>query len=313
MSAEPVIDGIYEIHDDRFRECVETVELLETIAGGCRWSEGPVYFPAHRSLLWSDIPNDRVLRYDEIEGRVAVLRQPAGFANGHTRDREGRLIACEQGPRHVVRTEHDGSRTVLAARYGPHRLNSPNDVVVASDGAVWFTDPTYGIDSDYEGHRATSEIGRSNLYRIDPSTGACELRGDDFSQPNGLAFSPTGDMLYVVDSGATHAPGGPRNIRRFTVDASTSLTGGEVIAECTEGVFDGLRTDEDGRLWVAAGDGVRCFLPDGTHLGTILVPEITANVEFGGPRGNALYICATTSLYRVLLRIRGARSAPREA
>lgn len=298
---------LLEVLDARFAECAEFTEHLETVATGCRFTEGPVYFPAHRYLVWSDIPNDRMLRYDELNGSVSVFREPAGFANGNTRDGQGRLITCEQGARQVVRTDHDGTRVVLADTFDGKRLNSPNDVVVAGDGAIWFTDPTYGIDNNYEGQRADSEIGRANLYRIDPNTANCELKADDFAQPNGLAFTNDGATLYVSDTGYTHNPQGPRHIRRFAVASDSQLSGGDVIAECNSGVFDGFRLDEDGRIWTSAGDGVRCLLPDGTHIGTIHCPELVANVEFGGPRNNLLYICATSSVYRVMLRVRGNR------
>lgn len=300
-------EALFEVLDARFTECVEMTEHLETIAAGCRFTEGPVYFPAHRYLVWSDIPNDRMLRYDELSGSVSVFREPAGFANGNTRDGLGRLITCEQGARQVVRTEYDGTRVVLADRFDGKRLNSPNDVVVAGDGAIWFTDPTYGIDNNYEGQRADSEIGRANLYRIDPDTAKCELKADDFAQPNGLAFTNDGAALYVSDTGYTHDDQGPRHIRRFAVSGDGQLSGGVVIAECNSGVFDGFRLDEDGRIWTSAGDGVRCLLADGTHIGTIRCPEPVANVEFGGPRNNLLYICSTSSVHRVMLRVRGNR------
>lgn len=298
---------LFEVLDTRFAECAEMTEHLETIATGCRFTEGPVYFPAHRYLVWSDIPNDRTLRFDELNGSVSVFREPAGFANGNTRDGLGRLVTCEQGSRQVVRTEHDGTRVVLADRFDGKRLNSPNDVVVADDGGVWFSDPTYGIDNNYEGRRADSEIGRANLYRIDPVTAKCELRADDFAQPNGLALTIDGTTLYVSDTGYTHDPEGPRHIRRFAVGSNGRLSRGEVVAECTSGVFDGFRLDEDGRIWTSAGDGVRCLLPDGTHIGTIRCPESVSNVEFGGLRNNLLYICCVSAVYRVMLRVRGAR------
>jgi gluconolactonase len=300
-------DELFEVIDDRFTQCAVVTERLETIATGSRFTEGPVYFPAHRYLLWSDIPNDRIMRYDEINGTVAVYREPAGFANGNTRDLQGRLVTCEHAERRIVRTEHDGTLTVLADSFEGRRLNSPNDVVVADDGAVWFTDPTYGIDSIYEGGRAAGEIGRCNVYRIDPVTLACEARAEDFAQPNGLAFSPDGRVLYVADSGYSHDPAGPRHIRRFDVGPDGRLSSGDVVADCPAGVFDGFRIDEDGRMWTSAADGVRCLLPDGTHIGTIRCPESVANVEFGGPRGNLLYICGTTTMYRMMLAVRGAR------
>jgi gluconolactonase len=296
----------YEILDERFGRYVRTSARVEKLYEGSRWAEGPAYFAAGRYLVWSDIPNDRMLRWDETTGTVGVFRAPAGYTNGHTVDREGRLVSCEHGARRVTRTEYDGSITVIADHFEDQRLNSPNDVVVASDGAVWFTDPTYGIDSDYEGYRAESEIGASNVYRVDPETGACAVAADDFVRPNGLAFSPDERRLYVSDTGMTHVPDGPRHIRVFEVGAGGALAGGEVFATCTAGMFDGFRFDEEGRLWAGAGDGVHCYDSDGTLLGKVRVPETVANVAFGGPRRNRLFICATTSLYAVLLPFAGA-------
>jgi gluconolactonase len=294
--------------DGRFQSLVNGNARLEHLYQGSRWAEGPAYFPAGRYLVWSDIPNDRMLRYDETSDAVSVFRQPAGYSNGNTVDREGRLVTCEHGNRRVTRTEHDGSTTVLASHYDGRRLNSPNDVVVRSDGSIWFTDPSYGIDSDYEGHRAESEIGACHVYCVDPRTGDVRIAADDFVRPNGIAFSPDERRLYVADTGASHGKDGPRHIRVFDVDPDGRLSGGEVFATCTSGLFDGFRLDADGRIWTSAGDGVHCYDPDGTLLGKILVPEVVANVAFGGPKRNRLYICATTSLYAIMLQINGAKT-----
>ena len=247
-----------------------------------------------------------MLRWDETTGTVGVFRSPAGYTNGHTVDREGRLVSCSHGARRVERTEHDGTITTVVDRFDGMRLNSPNDVVVASDGAVWFTDPTYGIDSDYEGYAAQGEIGASNVYRVDPGSGECAVAADDFVKPNGLAFAPDERRLYVSDTGTTHVLDGPRHIRVFEVGADWALSGGEVFATCDAGIFDGFRFDGEGHLWTSAGDGVHCYHPDGTLLGKVLVPEGVANVVFGGPRRNRLFICATTSLYSVMLGVTGA-------
>lgn len=291
------IPAVFETLDDRFRAC-RGDDWFERLFQGCRWAEGPVYVPAGRYLVWSDIPNDRMLRWDETTGTVGVFRQPAGYSNGATLDRCGRMVHCEQGSRRVTRTEHDGSITVLADRYEGRRLNSPNDVVVASDRSIWFTDPSYGIDSDYEGHRAESEIGACNVYRIDPDGGRCELVADDFVRPNGLAFSTDERHLYIADTRVNH-------IRVFDV-AEGRLTGGRLFAECTSGVFDGLRLDRDGRVWAAAGDGVHCFDPDGTLIGKLRLPEPVSNLCFGGPKNNQLFVTATTSVYSILLTVNGA-------
>ena len=294
----------FEILDERFGRCVKTSARVERLHEGCRWAEGPAYFPAGRYLVWSDIPNDRQLRWDETTGVTGVFRQPAGYTNGNTVDRQGRLVSCEHGGRRVSRTEHDGSITVVADRYEGLRFNSPNDVVVKSDGSVWFTDPAYGIDSDYEGHKAESEIGACHVYRVDPATGAVDVVADDFDRPNGLAFSPDERRLYVSDTGGPHT----RHIRVFDVADDGRLAGGDVFATCTVGVFDGFRLDDVGRIWTSAGDGVHCYHPDGTLLGKVRVPEVVANVVFGGPKRNRLFICGTTSLYSVLLPVTGVKT-----
>jgi gluconolactonase len=294
--------------DKRFAPLVNSNARLERLYEGCRWAEGPAYFPAGRYLVWSDIPNDRMMRYDETSGTVSVFRHPAGYSNGNTVDREGRLVTCEHGNRRVTRTEHDGSITVIADSFEGKRLNSPNDVVVSSDGAIWFTDPAYGIDSDYEGHKAESEVGACYVYRVDPWSGEVRVVADDFVRPNGLAFSPDERRLYIVDTGATHVPDGPRHMRVFDVTAEGRLSGGAVFATCTSGLFDGFRLDVEGRIWTSAGDGVHCYAPDGTLIGKILVPEVCANVVFGGIKRNRLYICGTTSLYAMMVQTNGAKT-----
>lgn len=295
----------FEVRDARFRALVLGNVHVERLHTGCRWTEGPAYFPAGRYLVFSDIPNERMMRFDETDGSVSVFRQPSAFSNGNTCDPQGRLVTCEHGGRRVTRTEHDGSITVLADAFEGKRLNSPNDVVVRSDGSVWFTDPTYGIDSDYEGRAAASEIGASHVYRIAPD-GTVSAVATDFVKPNGLAFSPDERMLYVADTGATHVPDGPRHIRRFAVsEDGARLIGGDVFATCELGLFDGFRFDRAGNLWTSAGDGVHVYAPDGALIGKIRIPEVVANLCFGGPRRNRLYICGTTSLYAVYVRTTG--------
>jgi gluconolactonase len=289
----------FEVLDERFRG-YRGDRWLECLYTGCRWTEGPAYFPAGRYLVFSDIPNDRTLRWDEATNAVGVFRQPAGHANGHTVDRQGRLVSCEQGPRRVTRTEHDGSVSVLADNWDGKRLNSPNDIVERADGSLWFTDPSYGIDTDYEGFRADSEIGACQVYRLDPASGAVQVVADDFDRPNGLAFSADERKLYIVDSRRQH-------MRVFEVTSEATLGGGEVFATCDAGNFDGIRLDAHGRIWGAAPDGLHCFDPDGTLIGKLHVPEIVANFTFGGAKRNQLFICATTSLYSILVNFNGAR------
>jgi gluconolactonase len=299
------MSDVFEVLDPRFRECIKASARLDHLYDGCRWAEGPAYFAAGRYLVWSDIPNDRMLRYDEASDRVGGFRAPAGYTNGHTTDPEGRLVSCEHGARRVTRTEHDGSITVLADRFQGKRLNSPNDVVVHSGGAVYFSDPAYGIDSDYEGYAAEPELRACYVFRIDPS-GKVTIAADGFDRPNGLAFNRDESKLFVSDTGVS-----PSHMRVFDVGLDGSLTGGDVFATCTVGGFDGFRFDRGGRIWSSAGDGVHCLAPDGTLIGKVRVPEEVANVCFGGPKRNRLYICATTSLYAVLLPVNGAIGWPR--
>jgi len=297
----------YEVLDERFRSCFNRTSHVERLWTGARWTEGPVYFPAGRYTLFSDIPNDRIMRYDETDGSVSVFRTPCGYANGHTVDRQGRLVSCEHGGRRVSRTEHDGRITVIADNYQGKPLNSPNDVVVKSDGSIWFTDPPYGILSDYEGHKAEPENGNF-VYRVDGQTGNIGVVADDFIRPNGLAFSRDEKQLYIVDSAGGRTKGQPKHIRVFDVSDDGTLSAGKEFADCTAGRFDGMRFDDAGRLWAATDDGVHCIDKDGTLIGKIKIPEICANVVFGGPKRNYLYICATNSLYGVMLTVNGHRT-----
>lgn len=297
MAASDTIPMQLEVLDERFRDCHGDRHVERLWTGG-RWLEGPVYLPAGRFLLFNDIPNDRTLRWDETTGAVGVFREPSSYANGHSLDAQGRVLTCEQGHRRVTRTEHDGSRTVLAERVDGRRLNSPNDVVARSDGSVWFTDPPYGILSDYEGVRAEQEIEGCHVYRVDPADGSVRVVADDFDRPNGLAFSLDEEQLYVVDSGRDH-------VRRFAVKDG-GLAGGEVLAACTAGSFDGIRLDTQGRIWGAAADGVHCLDPDGTLIGKLRLPEVCSNLTFGGRKRNRIFVCATTSVYSALLSVNGA-------
>jgi gluconolactonase len=290
--------GIYEVLDERFRPCANGDGQLEVLYDGCRWAEGPIYLPAWRQLVWSDLPNDRLLRWDEVTGAVGVFRSPAGFVNGNTLDRQGRLVSCEQGNRRVTRTEHDGSVTVLADGFEGKRLNSPNDATVKSDGSIWFSDPDFGLTSDYEGHRGESEIGACNVYRVDPESGEVRLVADGLLGPNGLVFTPDEQRLLVSDSRARH-------VKSFPVHGDGTLGPGEVLVECPDGT-DNIRLDVDGRLWVGAFEGgVQCFAPDGTLIGRVRVPETTANITFGGARRNRMFIAANTTLYSLVMSVTG--------
>jgi gluconolactonase len=303
-----MISEDFEIVDKRFMACVLFNVRAEKLFTGCRWAEGPAWFGGGRYLIWSDIPNDRMLRFDECDGRVSVFRQPSLNSNGNTVDREGRLVSAEHRGRRISRTEHEGRIITLADRWQGKRLNSPNDLVVKSDGSVWFTDPSYGIDWEYEGERAESEIGACHVYRIDPASGEVAVAADDFEKPNGIAFSPDESRLYVVDTGISHREDGPRHIRVFEIDADgRTLRGGEVFASCEAGVFDGLRVDTEGRVWTSTAEGVHCYLPSGDLIGKIRIPEVVANCTFGGAKKNRLFICGTTSLYSIFVNANGAQ------
>src|SRR5579871_6929655 len=287
---------------------------VERLATGFRWAEGPVYFPAGRYVLFSDIPNNRIMRYSEDDGHLSVYRQPSMNSNGNTIDREGRLVTCEHSGRRVTRTELDGSITVIADKYNGKKLNSPNDVVVASDGSIWFTDPGYGIGGYYEGLKATPEQEKHNVYRVDPKSGDIKMVVDDFVEPNGLCFSPDEKKLYICDTGFTDGPDNPSHIRVFDVDlAAAKLSNSKVFAEMPKpSITDGMRCDTAGRIWCSVGwgdpneDGVRCYMPDGDLLGKIHIPETVANVCFGGQQRNRLYICGSSSLYAVYTSAQGA-------
>ncbi|MEV0894123.1 SMP-30/gluconolactonase/LRE family protein [Promicromonospora sp. MEB111] len=288
----------WERHDDRFAP-VRGDTFAEVLFDEGSWLEGPAYSPAWRTLLFSDIPNDRVLAWDEATGGVGVWRSPGGYANGRTVDRAGRMLQCEHGTRSVTRTEPDGTVTTLADRWQGKRLNSPNDLVEHSGGSIWFTDPTYGIQSDYEGFAATPEIGGTHVYRRDPD-GSLTRVTDDFAGPNGLAFSADERTLYVADSERKH-------LRRFDVAPDLTLTGGEVLATCDAGTFDGVRVDDGGRIWAAAHDGLHCLDPDGTLLGKLLLPEVCSNLTFGGAKRNVLFVTATNLLLSIRVTVTGLR------
>jgi len=298
--------GEFEIHDGRFRRYALPGSRLEKLAGGFGFIEGPVWFADGEFLLFSDIPNDRMYRWVEGLG-CSVFRAPSRFSNGNTRDLQGRLVTCEHGSRTVTRTELDGSVTVLADRYRGKRLNSPNDAAVKSDGSVWFTDPPYGILSDEQGHKAESEIGACLVFRLDPSTGDLEAVAEDFSKPNGIAFSPDERLLYVSDTGYSHDKALPRWIRVFDVEDGRRLENGREFARIDKGVADGFRLDADGNVWTSARDGAQCFSPRGELLGKVLVPETVANLTFGGPERNRLFLTASTSLYAIRVGARGAQ------
>ena len=299
-------DNTYEIIDEKFRTFIIENVKLETLATGMRWCEGGVWFGDSEQFLWSDIPNNKIMRWSEAHG-VSAYRAPSNKANGQTRDREGRLVTCEHTGRRVTRTEHDGTITVIADHYDGKRLNSPNDVVVKSDGSVWFTDPPYGIIDNYYGRVAQQEQAGQYVFRFDPNGGTLDVMSGDLIRPNGLCFSPNESILYVSDTSLSHDPYGNRHIRAFNVHDGNRLSGGEVVVDVTPGVSDGFRCDSEGNIWTSAGDGVHCYTPEGMLLGKILISEMVANVTFGGRWKNRLFICATTSVYAIYLKREGVQ------
>ena len=293
--------------DPRFQSVLSLDAALEPLCTGAVWSEGPVWLEPSQTLVWSDIPNNRMLAWNAVHG-MTTFRPLSHFSNGNTLDRDGRMVTCEHGRRCVSRTEHDGTVTVLVDRYQGHRLNSPNDVVVKSDGTIWFTDPSYGIMSDREGYKADSELDdHCYVFCFDPATSALRIVEDSFAKPNGLAFSPDEKKLYVTDTSASHDADGNHHIRVFDMTDDSRLVNGRVFAEVNPGLPDGFRLDSEGRLYVSSEDSIQVFDPDGTLLGKIPVPEKIANCVFGGTVGNELFIVASTSLYRIRLNTVGTR------
>ncbi len=301
---DPAIEAV----DPRFDKYHLKQSAVERLFTGCRWAEGPVWFGDGRYLLWSDIPNNRMLKWEEETGNVSIYRHPSNYANGNTRDRNGRLVTCEHGGRRVTRTEHDGRISVIADSWQGKPLNSPNDVVVKSDGSVWFSDPVFGISGDYEGHRAEPQVGQ-NVYRVDPDTGDARVVVDNVLGPNGLCFSPDESILYIVESRGEPT----RKILAYDVSKDgLGIENGRVLIDAGEGTPDGMRCDVDGNLWCGWGmgsealDGVFVFAPDGSQIGRIALPERCANVCFGGLKRNRLFMAASQSIYALYVNTAGA-------
>jgi gluconolactonase len=298
-----------EQYDKRFVWLINGSCEKELLFTGCRWAEGPVWFNDGNYLVWSDIPNNRMLRWvpDGINGSVSVFRTNSNYSNGNTRDREGRLVSCEHGGRRVTRTEADGSITVIADSYKGKRLNSPNDVVVKSDGTIWFTDPPYGILSDYEGHKSEIEQDGFYVYRFDPKSGKLTVVVDDIERPNGLAFSPDESELYVADSASSHDGDKARHIHAFKVGKDNSLKGGKPRFNFPDGVPDGFRVDTVGNVWSSAGPAIYVFASSGDVLGKIKFPQTVSNLVFGGPKRNRLFVTCTNELYSVYVTVTGVQ------
>ena len=294
-----------ESYDPRFEQLVLFNAELELLAEGFRWLEGPVWFGDHRCLLFNDIPNNRTHRWSEVHG-VSTFADPSHYANGQSRDRQGRLIQCHHRSRSLTRLEHDGTITTLVREARGHRLNAPNDVVVKRDGSIWFSDPLYGLMNDYEGGRQDSEQPPA-VYRLDPESGAITAVATDFDGPNGLAFSPDEQLLYVAESGAPGASEPRQYIRRFRVNSDgQTLSGGEPFHKINPGWADGFCVDEHGNLWCGAADGVHVIAPDGVLIGKVLVPRRVSNVCFGDRHGLRLFLCASSALYALFTNTRSA-------
>ncbi|MBZ5670991.1 MAG: SMP-30/gluconolactonase/LRE family protein [Acidobacteriia bacterium] len=306
-------DPAIEIVDPRFEKYRVGNAAIERLYTGARWSEGPVWFGDGRYLVWSDIPNNRMLRWLELTGEVSVFRYPSNYTNGNTRDKQGRLISCEHDARRVTRTELDGTITVLIDHYQSKPFNAPNDVVVHSNGSIWFTDPGYGIMGNYEGHKAAFELP-ANVYRLDPKSGEVAVVVGDMRRPNGLCFSPDETKLYIVDTGMTDGPQYPHNIRVYDVVEGARLANGRVFVEMGAGLADGIRCDVDGNVWAGTGwggedfSGVQVLAPEGKLIGKVHLPEICANICFGGAKRNRLFMVASTSLYSVYVGTQGAQT-----
>jgi gluconolactonase len=307
----PYPDPAVEVIDPRFAQYKVGNAAVERLYTGTRWAEGPVWFGDGCYLLFSDIPNNRMLRWLEDTNEVSVFRSPSNYSNGNTRDREGRLVTCEHDTRRVTRTEHDGTITVLADSFQGKKFNAPNDVVVHSDGGIWFTDPGYGIMSNYEGHKGQLDLP-CNVYRLDPKTHDLTVAASDMDKPNGLCFSPDEKKLYIVDTGAPKRPTDPRPIRVYDIVDGKQLKNGRQFANLFPVSSDGIRCDVDGNVWSAAGwgqdgfNGVHVFAPDGTLIGKIHLPETCANLCFGGTKKNRLFMAASQSLYAVYVNTEGA-------
>lgn len=294
------------VRDPRFERLVPPEAELVWLADGTIWAEGPVYLPDEDALVWSDTRSDVALHWSASDGAVRDLYRPSDFSNGHTLDHDGRILACEHGTRRVARYEADGSRSTVVDRYEGKRFNSPNDIVVASDGAIWFTDPPYGIISDAEGHKADSELGHCYVFRFDRASGELAIVSDALVDPNGLAFSTDESTLYVSDTSRARFPDGNHHILAFDVVDGRTLARPRIFAVIEQGLSDGFRVDVEDNVWTSAGDGIHVLDRDGLELGRLLVPEPVSNCTFGGPDGRRLFITASTTLWSIDVGIRGA-------
>jgi len=304
----------YKVFNDKFYNFININKLPERLCTGFAWTEGPVYFSEIETLFFSDIPNNRVMKWKADIG-VSEFMKPSEYINGNIRDKNGNLVSCEHGGRRIIRHYSDGSVDVIANSYEGKRLNSPNDLVMSSDGAIWFTDPPYGINSNAEGYKAKSDLGLNYVFRIDPGTRGVEVVADDFDKPNGIAFSPDEKIIYIADSGAINGASdssfnkdAPHHIRAFDVVDGHKLINNRLFVDIDFGVPDGLKVDSEGYVWTSAADGVHCYSPEGELYGKIILPEVAANLVFGGQDGSFLFVTASTSVYGITTTRSGASS-----
>ena len=300
-----MIKGI-EIYDDRLKSLLAPNASLQKLANGAVHGEGPVYFHEDDSVIWSDAHNNRLFRWSPTDGNK-IIRQPSHYQSGNYRDLEGRLVFCSQGQRAIIRREHNGQQQVLVNRYQGKRLNSPNDLVVKSDGTIWFTDPSFGLTHENQGYGGEQEQAGDFVYRFDPATGEIEAVIKEMARPNGLAFSPNESLLYVSDTSAVEHPQQHHDIRVYEVTNDRHLKEGCLFAKIEPGEPDGFRVDIEGNIFTSSADSIQVYAPDGTRLGKILVPEVCTNLTFGGKDKNILFVTAKTSLYAISLKTQGVQ------
>ena len=286
----------------QFEKYLTTKEFTK-IHSGMKWAEGPCYIKSHKKLYFSDIPNNHLLSWDG--SNVKIEKDPSNFINGNTEDLEGNLISCSHGGRCIYKTDINGNTTTLVDKYLDKKLNSPNDVVVKSDGSIWFTDPPYGILSDYEGYKGDMEYGACYVFRYDPKENNLEVVSKDFLKPNGLAFSVNEDKIYIADSGGSHDVNAPNQIMVYDIVENKILKNGKVFHKFNPFFADGFRVDKDDNVWTSAGKGIKCFNPQGEVIGQLLLPDLVANLTFGGENNNILYVTSSSNLYSMQLNQQG--------
>ena len=310
INVQDIISNLINTEMDNIKDSSQFEKYLTTkeftkLYDQTLWAEGPCYIRKKNCLVWSDIPNNRMLKYEN--GTVSIFRNPSNFVNGNTLDNEGNLISCSHGGRCVYKTDDNLNVVTLIDKYDGKKLNSPNDVAVKSDGTIWFTDPPYGIETDYEGYKGDMEYEGCYVFRFNPVSNTLDVMSKDFNRPNGIAFSPDEKIIYISDTGGTHDPIGPKHIKAYELDENDNLINGKVFYDFSPFFSDGFRVDIEGNIWTSAGKGIKCINPSGTVIGQILLSELVANLEFGGKNGDELFVTATTSLYTMKLNQKGIK------